>query len=792
MPNGDTTPWSIPDVDAFLKQQGWAKLDTPEKINAYEANVAQRSPRPRGFQPALRPLEQAPSITRKAVTPLVSPEQFMGAVPGAPDLHGRLAGAEESAIARGDPTKAALLAGTKGLMESGAGLASSFTSPAALGMSALGGTGAVLPEASAALKAVHSAEAVGGAGFGLLGASQAAQPRQKGETQADYWERVLYGSSAAAFGLAGTTAVSKDALHTMMRNKLGLNDDLASKVSADVAQMRKAYQESGVETVRLAGEHAEAMKGIKATQDAQLQAIQENLKGELRTIQRQADAASGALKQRTVDALKANEAKMGELDKQKTAEGVSLVRDTAKALYQEKTRLSAKAEAIGDKITEPVATSDQVTELVKSEFRVMGINEKEIPPAALKALQEAKEPATQRMSAAQNNGAMLGARFLKEGMSVPDVKSAMLNLGFTPKEVSGIMQILAPQQAGEGLSFNQIGRIQEDVYQAGRASKDGTVRHALGEAWGKLSDMREQAAEKAKLGPEWKEFKGEYTKFMRGINSDLMQDWLHAETVEDQAVGNKVRELTSRTKEEALHIILRSAGISTDAFDAVVKAQAEAAKSPAEIKSQAVAAKEQITRATGEAKKTAAEQAKSATKGVKEEAATAKEKAEATRKQGEAAEEFTTKAKIEAGEKAGEKVVPHRGTSELAGKTDAELKEMRIKALVGDMRKSGMIDPNKFAYLMYGVIRTAGGSPFGPLALAYGGSRIGMEEVIRNPKFTNWLLSESGIEPNSALGKKLFGAIKDSYPLLRAAAKTGAPAAAAASKEPWKQISVVQ
>jgi len=791
MPNGDSVPWSIPDVQAYLKKQGWAKLDTPEKIQAYEADAAQRTGRPQ--RPAIRVPTEAPNIVQKALTPLASPQQLLGAVPGAPDLHGRFAGAEESAISRGDPAKAALFAETKGLMESGAGFASSFTSPAAIMMATLPGAAEMLPEASAAVKAIRGAEALGGAGFGVAGLSQAVQPRQKGETSPDYWERVLYGSSVTAFGLAGATAISKDALHSMLRTKMGLNEDLAAKIAPKVAEMQKVYAESGKESVRIATDYAEAMKGIKGTQDAKASEVQQQLAKELRDIQKQSDIASGAIKQKTINALKANEAQMGELDKQKTEQGIALIRDTAKALHEEQTQLSARYDALGDKIKEPVSTSSQVVDLVKAEFRALGINEKEIPPAAFKALQEAKEPSTQRMSASQNTAAMQAARYLKEGMSVQDVRSAMTNLGYTPREVAGIMQIVAPQDAaGDALGFNQITRIREDLYQAGRASKDGAVRHALGEAYAKLTDLQEQAANKAKLGGEYKTLKSDYMKFMRGINSDLMQNWLNAEDMESQAINNKVRELTSRTKEEALRAILRSAGLSTDAFDAVVKAQEQATKATAEIKSQAVAEKEALTRGTKQEIAAAKERAAGAKKAITEEAAAAKEKAEGTRKQAEAAEEYTTKEQLGKLEKEGEKVVPHKGTSELAGMTDAQLKEQRINALVADLKKNGVIEPGRFAYLMYGLIRTLSGSMFGPLTLAYGGSRIGMEAVVQNPKFTNWLLSESGIEPNSALGRKMFSAIKNSYPLLRAAAKTGIPAAAAASKEPWKQISVVQ
>src|SRR5690348_4439315 len=71
--------------------------------------------------------------------------------------------------------------------------------------------------------------------FGIQSAEDVWQKQQADESTPDYLQRVLFGAS----GLLGTTAAAGDAVHNEMVKKLGLNEDLASRVQVHLENIKQ-------------------------------------------------------------------------------------------------------------------------------------------------------------------------------------------------------------------------------------------------------------------------------------------------------------------------------------------------------------------------------------------------------------------------------------------------------------------------------------------------------------------------------------------------------------------------
>jgi hypothetical protein len=282
------------------------------------------------------------SLYEKATTPLVSPETILKGTP----YESEKASAEK-AIQSGEQrtslpfgldfglgTKAGRATFGAGVDKSMSDLMSSFTSPASLAMMAASGGESALGKglAKTMLKAFGG---VGAGLFGVQGAKQAATGRQPGEDLPSEIERRLMGASAATGAAAGAGALSRDALHSVLRRSLKLDEDLATKVADRVAKGQKARTEAA------AGKAA-----------------------------RKADITS--------------------LQDLKMKKGGELLADMQTALIQEQARVSKPFHDIGEQIKQPVAASGEVRNIVQDAVKEIGGNPNEIPGSAFKAFPEEK------------------------------------------------------------------------------------------------------------------------------------------------------------------------------------------------------------------------------------------------------------------------------------------------------------------------------------------------------------------------------------------------------------------
>jgi len=296
-----------------------ASTDTPP----YPGMVLQDGPQGYGWYK-----EKPKSLYEKATTGLVSPETIRKGTPYEFEKK-----QSEKAIAEGgQPWKAGIYAFGAGVDKSLSDFVSSLSSPASLALFAASGGESALGQG--VLKTLLRGFGIGGAGlFGAKGAAEAASPKQPGESTADMLERRLMGASAAIGAAAGTGALGRDALHTVFRRSLKLDEDLAGTVADRVSKTQQARQK--VETAKA------TTKGV-----------------------------------------------MKSLEQQKMEAGGRLLADTQMALIQEHARVSKPFHEIAAVIKEPITSATSVREMIEGSVSDSGANPKEIPPAAFKALPE--------------------------------------------------------------------------------------------------------------------------------------------------------------------------------------------------------------------------------------------------------------------------------------------------------------------------------------------------------------------------------------------------------------------
>lgn len=684
----------------------------------------------------------------------------------------------ERQISAGHPVRAAISEFEAGTEKSVSDLASSFTSPASLGLMLT--TGGESLAAKAGLKGIATAlripQLAATAGYGVQGAKQALTPRQPGETTADASERRLFGASAAAGGAAGTAAIGKDAIHRTLRNKLGMNDDLASKVADNIAKKHAAEQDAAVKatTVEQSGEAAKRGVSSEAAQRtvAIEQGFQENmdaLRGQTSSrvsdITRQAD-------QRTAQAGAA----IPELEHQKIQAGSRIIADASQYAMQERAKFQVKFRAMDQKLSAPIATTDDVRAIIQSEFKDKGVSESEIPPAALKAIKgEAPISGVSKSEVrlTQNELQTLNVLY-REGARGEDLRGGLANMGYSPRQIDAMMQTVgeAPSKTGE-LDSHSVTRVRNDLWDAARAAKDGTVKAALDSAHDKLTNLQENAFEEAGYGKEYRALKSEYSTFKRGIGGDLFHQLLASYDVQDQDIAAKLSKFTNTSTAGAIRTVLKAAGIDVSPLDSISSSLEEAERTSRTAPREASA---RIRQAESQDAKTATILRSEATKKASDVKADARARsAEIDRITREQLGDIdrTKSAAVKEAEAKGD-IVPGKSSSELTGLSNQDLLRERLKAQADHMRASGIGSAYALFNVIYGLMQLAGGSAWGAMHIGRGAGMSAIPDLVRNPDFQNWVIRESGVEPsNRLLTAKMKKGLADMYPLLRRAVASG-------------------
>lgn len=666
-------------------------------------------------------------------------------------------------IAKGNPVRARLFSFAGGVEKSTADFLSSLTSPGSLALMALsGGESAAtkaLPEAKTLLTMLRIPQRAAAAAFGIEGVAQMATPQQEGETKADALERRLMGASAAVGATAATASGVRASFSKFLRRYFGLNDDLAAKVANQTRQITETKQAAARAEE---GANLEYAKKVAPVADTLLKGMQQvglDTSSQLTRIEQGLEAEMSRAQSR-----------LTELDKAKVKAGAQVVSDGLQAMLSEQAKVRVPFQEIGEAIKEPVTDAKAVRGLVLKEALAKGVKEGEVPSAAFKALGKAPETeggATRALTESEKRAALLARDVLDKGGTEADARSAMTNLGYVPKQVEAIMGALGISSADVPVTFNDLTRVREDVYDAADSAKDGNVKAALMSAYNRLTDMQEKAADAAKLGLQYKAAKAAYLKFRRGIGSGMMQDWLSARDAQEQAITPKIAKLFTPSTAEALRATLKAAGVDVAPLDGVLQEMQQV--------------REGIRRGPALAK----QEARDVVKGAETQVKTLQQDASRQRKelQGQRREQVrgirqAARSQVTELEEKGQ-IIPKRTTSELAGKSNPELLRERLQAQATRMESSGMRNPMAFVMTVYGLVRMASGSLFGLFPLSYGVTRGELPSLIANPKFQDWVFKTTGVEDKAGQARVRRGLLA-LRPILERMIKTGVPEAAAA------------
>jgi hypothetical protein len=326
------------------------------------------------------------------------------------------------------------------------------------------------------------------------------------------------------------------------------------------------------------------------------------------------------------------------------------------------------------------------------------------------------------------------------------------------------------------VSFNHMTRIRDDLWNAAQGAKDGAVKGALMASYEQVTALQESAADKAGQGQKYRDAKGEYLKFKRGLGSGLMRDWLAADDVREQDMQQKVSKLlvTDDATTRAIRTTLKAAGVDVSALDEYLnQSTAETAKQ-AKVKGEGdVAAKRATERQRGleeTAKSLKVENVKGI-EGTKYESGEYEKAKKAIQDDAESRLE-PPKREAEAKEKEVERhdLVPGHSTDELAGKNKEELFRLKMQELANSNRG---IPVTAAVMVIYGVLHAS------LFPLAYGVARGGLPEMIKNPAFQDWVIEQAGIPPKTQQANKFRQAIAGMGPVLRKIQRSGVPQGAA-------------
>lgn len=381
-----------------------------------------------------------------------------------------------------------------------------------------------------------------------------------------------------------------------------------------------------------------------------------------------------------------------------------IVRDAAHAVYQENARVSKPFEEMAAATEKPVSDAPTIRATILDVLKSHGVQDQEIPPKIFNALPKR---------------GVAPSSF----MDIPGGTTAME----VPELAEGFEDLRKP------VSFKDLTRVREDLWDAKASATDGTLRNAFADAYDSITQMQEDYAQKNGFGAKYRQAKNDYRDFKRGLGSGLMSDFLRAEDYKQQAMTPKIAKLTTGVHADALRGLLKLAGVDTTPLDELTGGKP-------------------VKAAIGEIQKGAAKEAAARTAG-------AEKQARALGKQ--------------------EPIIPGRSDVELAGKSTEEIRTEAIHRLANNMKQAGISNPMAMFMLIFGSIRLGMGSPFGVYAAGRGGAGVAKSlrsRLMNNPSYQDWLIRESGVDPTNL---SLIGKLRQG---LKRLAASGALAGAAAKE----------
>ena len=701
-------------------------------------------------------------------TPLLSPTTLMGGEKNVQAAQAMVTKQENLA----HPVRAALLGGLVGASQSSADILSAITAPANIALEVVSRFAPILQ--ARGIRVLPSALRLGqtgaAAGFGVAAGKQALESGVgPGDVlrAVDYplgltgppkatpkqIEQQLLNWSAMVGGIGGTATDAKDALHRSLRNKTGMNDDLASEVADRIVKKRTAEAET-----------AQRTREVQAGQAQQVTAIEQQLGQDLQNLEGHRSARVSDLTRQVDQAINQSTARIPQLQKQVTLETSRVLADTTQTMLQKNAEFRLRFGNLDEKLTDPISTPAEINGIVRQAFADKGVAEAEIPAAATRALRTTQETTSVRApTSAELRGAQLAQELEQKNTPPAQIKSALVNLGFVPEQVKTILNMQQGVSAVPGrVASRMVTRVRNDLWDSAATAKDGAVASALYDAYEKLTDVQEKAFEKAGMGAEYRTVKRDYAQFKRGIGSPMMYKLVAAYDAEAQSITPKLAMMTDSTKAQAVRGVLKSAGIDTGPLDSVLEQLSAAEKAPAQARREQIAGTREATKAAG---KTTGEYRTRAAAQIREARAGAQREIGAVRAAGKEA--------VAAAE--GKPIVPGKTAEELEGLSNQEVLRMKLQEQADHMRSAGIGAPYAFFNIIYGLSQLARGSPFGLMHLGRGIASMQVPELMRRPDFQDWILRESEVEPSNKL---LVAKIRQSlaniwYPRARRLATSG-------------------
>lgn len=531
--------------------------------------------------------------------------------------------------------------------------------------------------------------------FGYQGAKQILQPKQPGESTGDYVRRQAFSTAQTAAAGLGLGTATADFITSKVRGDLGLSGDLASKVEA------KVKATAGIEAK--AASDVNAATADTAKQLATTQAASEGLQASA------ADIAKGAGEQVAAE--------------QPIRSG-QIMADASQIAHSEQARVGNLFNDLSEKATTPVSTVGDIRAEIANSVMARGVQQDEIPDRVFNALPD-NTTAVRALTNSEEKAAILVSKLKDQGMAQSDLRSTLVNLGYVPNQIDAVMNVGAPT-ASNDVSFKDLTRVREDLWQAAMASKDGAIRRGLFDAHENVTGIQERYAQDNGFGPAYRSAKNQYFTFKRELGGGEMNDFLNATEGSDQEMARHTLAITGKNESSFLRTILEKHGIDVSPLDTLVR----------ESKDIPDAAQERIADIQGDAKATAKE-------------LNANQKAtlkviEQQKNQQLAAAEGITKP-----------IIPGQSDLALEGKTNYQIRLEAMQRLANNMKVGGISRPYDYIQTMYGTAQLGMGSPFGLLHIFRGLGGSGIKALVSSSTFQDWVAQESGTTWTPKFGRAI-------------------------------------
>lgn len=211
----------------------------------------------------------------------------------------------------------------------------------------------------------------------------------------------------------------------------------------------------------------------------------------------------------------------------------------------------------------------------------------ETVPEPIKRLLGGKESKGVRaLSASELKAAQFASRLIKDGLSEKEVASSLSNLGYTPKQVEGIMSILGTNADTGFWGAAELQQIRSDLGRSafGRGSRSlpGPVRAASVNAYRVLSDVLENMARESGAEAAWRVGNQKWKLYNETFDGKWEGGEFHSSPLADAMAGQTADEIMGPLGKDNLQLTRDLAGryrqFGPQALDSINKAIARHAR----------------------------------------------------------------------------------------------------------------------------------------------------------------------------------------------------------------------